>query len=75
MVDTDESPRRQAATLAGELGTVLGTIVNLATMVAKDIPAGSDAARDLDELITLARHGSELTGELADIAATAADED
>ena len=69
MAPRDESPRREAAELAGELGTVLGTIVNLATVVSNDLPQGNhDAARDLDELVTVARRGSELTNQLADLA-------
>lgn len=69
MVEYDESPRRLAAELAGELGTVLGTIVNLATVVSSGLPDGSHAAsRDLDELVEIARRGSHLTNQLADLA-------
>lgn len=67
MQHADASPR-QAAELAGELGTLLGTIINLAAVIADDLPHDSDAARDLQALISAARHGSRLTGQLASLA-------
>lgn len=67
MEHTGASPDK-AAELAGELGTLLGTIINLATVIADDLPAGSGAAADLHTLVSAAHHGSRLTNKLADLA-------
>ena len=62
-----------AKATAHDFNNLLGVIINFASLAASQAPAGTDIARDLDEVLVAARRAATLTTRLLQIAAAAPD--
>ena len=76
--DAAAPPPADVAALAREsahdFNNLLGVIINFASLAAADVPEGSSAAQDLQEVLVAARRAATLTKRLLQIAATAPDQ-
>jgi signal transduction histidine kinase len=73
LLDTAQIARvpKDVATLAGEVAhefnNLLGVIINFASLAAADVPAGSSASQDLQEVMVASRRAAVITGRLMDM--------
>ncbi|MEH3052517.1 MAG: hypothetical protein PGN13_00720 [Patulibacter minatonensis] len=77
-IDGHEPPPADVAALARatahDFNNLLGVIINFASLAASEVPAGSSAAQDLQEVLVASRRAATLTQRLLQIAASAPDE-
>jgi signal transduction histidine kinase len=73
-----EAPPADVAELARatahDFNNLLGVIINFASLAATQVPEGSTAAQDLQEVLVASRRAATLTRRLLQIAATAPDQ-